>query len=263
MPTYSRQAMQALVESSPAAVASHDKPAWTGLFGRHSRVEDPVGSQPVNAGNTDSIGRFYDTFIAPNRIRFEVHRDYAGPQSILRDLTIHIEMTPAVAVSVPMHLLYEIGEENGELKISRLAAHWELLPMLGQLLAKGVPAVHVSLSLTVRMFRQLGLAGVVGFSRAALTPRGKHYRLLDQLLTAINCQDHSAVKGCFASEELAVTDSNAQKLPLASLKGISASKRIAAGRWITASVKLAGTPAVLVGEICPDRHKLLRCELYR
>ena len=62
---------------------------------------------------TDAIARFYDTFIAPNDIAFDVAHDFAGPATVLRDLTITITMSTGARVRVPMHLRYEVVEENG------------------------------------------------------------------------------------------------------------------------------------------------------
>ena len=130
-----------LVERSPAAVRAHDKQAWLALFAIHHVVEDPVGSTPHRTGVPGNRGRqrgaaplsrFYDTFIAANDIRFHVDRNIVCGLHVVRDLTIEIAMSPQVTVHVPMHLLYELTEEGGELRISRLAAHWELWPMLRQ-----------------------------------------------------------------------------------------------------------------------------------
>ena len=74
----------ALIEKSPAAVAVQNKAAWMDIFARYSLVEDPVGSTPHLSGVYDCrqgyrgrerLSRFYDTFIAPNKIRFQVDRD--------------------------------------------------------------------------------------------------------------------------------------------------------------------------------------------
>jgi hypothetical protein len=167
-----RDACLALAERSPAAVAVHDKAAWLALFTRYNIVEDPVGSRPHLSGTQDRrggsgddgpLGRFYDTFIAPNRIRFEVVRDVVCGPIVVRDLTIEIEMAPRVTVRTPMHLLYELREEGGELRIFRLAAHWELLPALRQQMAAGVDGLGPGLAAGWRMLRYLGIGGTWGF----------------------------------------------------------------------------------------------------
>lgn len=111
----------ALVEKSPEAVAVHDKNAWLALFAQYHVVEDPVGSTAHVGGiydgksglrGTAKLARFFDTFIAPNKICFEVTKDIVCDTHVLRDLTIHIAMSDKVQVHVPMHLLYELCEEK-------------------------------------------------------------------------------------------------------------------------------------------------------
>ena len=204
MTAFTPRDLLALIERSPAAVAAHDRSHWLALFARDGVIEDPVGSRPVRVSMAGATERFYETFIAPNDIRFEVQADYVGPQQVLRDLTIHIRMAPAVTVLVPMHLRYEITSEDGSPKISHLAAHWELVPMMGQLLGKGLPAWPVMANMSIRMLQQLGLAGLLGFSRAALTPRRRHGRLLDALIHALQMQSYPALAQCFATADVLV-----------------------------------------------------------
>lgn len=165
-----------IVEASPEAVAIHDKVAWMAIFAQYHVVEDPVGSKPHIGGLYDAtngvrghgaLSRFYDTFIAPNKISFAVDQDYVLNNHVVRDLTIHLEMSDSVQAQVPMHLLYELTEENDQWKILRLGAHWELVPMVMQLLGKGLAAVPVLSALTWRMLKLQGLSGMLGFSQAA------------------------------------------------------------------------------------------------
>ncbi len=165
----------ALVERSPAAVAAKDKAAWLALFASYNLVEDPVGSAPQITGiydrrhgyrGSDRLGRFFDTFIAPNTIRFHVDRDVVCGLHVVRDLTIEITMSPQVVVRVPVHLLYELTVEDDALKIFRLAAHWEFWPMLKQQTASGWPFVTVGCASAVRLLRHMGIAGMAGYMRA-------------------------------------------------------------------------------------------------
>ena len=103
-------------------MAAHDKQAWLGIFARDCVVEDPVGSAPhvsSSSGSDDGHGRnsplsrFYDTFIAANDIRFLVQRDIVCGLHVVRDLSLEITMSPDVCVCVPMHLLYELTEQDG------------------------------------------------------------------------------------------------------------------------------------------------------
>ena len=87
---FSKDQMLAVVNASPAAVAAHDKSQWLGLFSRQGIVEDPVGSaahvRKAGLQAVDPLDPFYETFIAPNDIRFEVERDLVcGRSSCLEE----------------------------------------------------------------------------------------------------------------------------------------------------------------------------------
>ena len=162
----------AVVEQSPQAVAVHDKTAWMSIFAQNHVVEDPVGSRPhlSDVGGAEphrALSRFYDTFIAPNKLAFDVKQDVVCGQHVVRDLAINLQMSDKVHAQVPMHLLYELSEEAGDYKVSRLAAHWEFMPMIMQLLKQGFAALPVLASLTVRMLKLQGVSGAMGFAKAA------------------------------------------------------------------------------------------------
>ncbi len=197
------------VEKSPAAVAIHDKKAWMSIFGQYHIVEDPVGSSPHVGGLYDAkdaerghgaLGRFFDTFIAPNKLSFDVQQDIVCGQHVVRDLTINIEMSPTIKASVPMHLLYELGQEDGEWKVVRLAAHWELIPMVMQLLKKGFACAGVLFDLTLRMFKYQGVRGILGFSAAALNVGNKGRHQMQEFVAAFNQKDLSRLMATCSSD---------------------------------------------------------------
>lgn len=245
------QLLLAQIEKSPAAVAIHDKSAWMSIFAKYHIVEDPVGSTPHVSGIYDAkegargngpLSRFFDTFIAPNTISFDVKKDIVCANHVVRDLTINIQMSEKVSAQVPMHLLYELVQENGEWKIVHLAAHWELVPMVMQLLGKGFSCFGVLGSLTLRMVKFQGLIGMLGFSKAAFNI-GKQGKLCVKAFEkAWNEQNLADFMGCFAS------DANAVYWPLGAVpinpsqlfeqrKGkITFTKVMAAGDCVTASV---------------------------
>jgi hypothetical protein len=165
-PMATAHALIAFVDGSPEAVMRHDRVGWIALFADDCLIEDPVGARPHRAGDRAVIGRFHDTFIAPNQIIFHRGRDYVDGLDVLRDLSLEIRMAPGVAIHVPMFLVYELTEESGALRIKRLAAHWELPPMVQALLRCGIPAVRPALALGTRMLRLQGVSGTLGFLRA-------------------------------------------------------------------------------------------------
>ncbi len=107
---------------------------WLGIFGSLHVVEDPVGSRPVRSSESGGLGRFWDTFIAPNKIEFEVVNDWIDGFDVVRDVTIVTTLRPGVVVRTPAHLLYETAYEDGVLKVRRMAAHWEPRPVYRQLM---------------------------------------------------------------------------------------------------------------------------------
>ncbi|MBI2382542.1 MAG: nuclear transport factor 2 family protein [Gammaproteobacteria bacterium] len=150
-------------KASPAAVAVHDRAGWLALYASDGLVNDPVGSRP-HVGRA-ALERFYDTFIAPNAIRFRSNQDLVCGSTVVRDVTIQTTMPSGLRLDVPAHLLYEIAEEGGALRIRRLYAHWELLPMVGQALRTGFKGLWTFTALSGRMLARQGLGGVFGFMR--------------------------------------------------------------------------------------------------
>lgn len=161
------------VQGSPDAVTAGDKDGWVNLYARDGVVNDPVGSTP-HVGKA-AIARFYDTFIAPNTINFHVDNDVVSGMSVVRDLSLETIMSTGATLNVPMHLRYDLVEENEVLKIQRLEAHWELTTMIRQLLGAGSSGLIASAKLTPQLIGNQGVAGVVGFMRGlqGVGSRGK------------------------------------------------------------------------------------------
>lgn len=236
----------AVVEQSPAAVAQHDKAAWMALFADNNTVEDPVGSAPhvTVAGelpSNDHLSRFYETFIAPNRIRFHVDQDIVSGLHVMRDLTIEIAMSSKVTVRVPVHLLYELTQQGEELKISRLAAHWELRPMLLQQLSAGSGFIGVGLASGIRMLRHLGLRGTAGFMRALSGAGEEGKQQVRELIRCCNHKDAAAVEQLLLHQNIEVSlptaDGNFPIGQLAAQEGtLRVSKILSAGETVSATV---------------------------
>jgi len=240
----------ALVERSPAAVARHDQAAWMQLFARYSVVEDPVGSAPHINGifdghsgyrSTDRLRRFYETFIAPNTIQFHVDRDIVCGLHVVRDLTIEITMAPLVVVRVPMHLLYELTVEWRELKIFRLAAHWELRPMLQQQMAAGWRFLKVGNASALRMVRHQGFAGMAGFMRALRSVGEAGKARAVRFAECFNAGDAVAFASLFATPDIEIGFPYAgRKIPVLDCVSeggeLKLSKLLAAGNMVSATV---------------------------
>lgn len=234
----------ALVERSPAAVAAHDRDAWLGLFASDAVVEDPVGSAPQRRvpGGKDPLVGFYECFIAPNTVRFLPGRDIVCGLHVMRDLSLEITLSPRVTVQVPMHLLYELKEEAGELKIARLAAHWELAAMARQQRSRGIASLGTGIVSTWRLLRHLGPSGLAGFARARHSVGDAGRALVPEFCRRFTGGDSQGVLRLFESPDAPVHFPWAgQELTaeqFVALAGeLHADKVIAAGRVVSATLQ--------------------------
>lgn len=242
----SEQALLDTVKASPAAVAAHDKQAWLDLFTHDAEVNDPIGSR-AHAGGY-AIERFYETFIAPNKIRFEVQQDVVCGHTVVRDVSIVTVMPTGLTVSVPTHIRYEMAESPQGPKIRRLYAHWELAPMVWQTLRTGLLGLRTYMRLSWRMIRCQGLAGVLGFMRgfAGVGRRGKRRaESFLQALTQTEAPEGRDLLASGAALELPAGSSVSLSELAQRTQGISWTKVIAAGRHVSASIVLHGQRGVL------------------
>ncbi|UGT41348.1 ketosteroid isomerase family protein [Nocardia yamanashiensis] len=228
----------ATVEASPAAVGAHDKAAWVGLFADNGSVEDPVGSRP-HIGRA-AIERFYETFIAPNGIAFDVTNDVVCGTTVFRDLTIATTMSTGVTLHVPMHLRYDLAEVEGALRIAVLRAHWELPGMIAQLMGSGVQGLLAGAKLGPQLLGNQGVGGALGFMRGMRSVGANGKRAAGQLLDAFARGEVPATRAVLAPvPKLVWADGDAMSLEdfTTRAKGLRWSKPIAAGRHVTASVE--------------------------
>ncbi len=187
--SYSQKDRLDAAKASPEAVANHDKEKWLSLFARQAVVEDPVGSAPHWRGNgrgNVSLDRFYETFIAPNTISFDSHMDIVTNDMVVRDVTIEISSSSGAAAHVNAYVFYELTEEDYHIKITRLAAYWELMPMVKQVIGSGLSGLQMMISLGFRMLRIQGLSGVLGYMKGfrGVGRRGK--RAVEEFVNAVN-----------------------------------------------------------------------------
>lgn len=249
------------VLKSPQAVAAKDQQAWIGIFAHYSLVEDPVGSPPHVSGVYDSLAgyrgngplqRFHSTFIAPYEIIFHVDRDVVVGCRVVRDLTIEIRMSAKVVVHVPMHLVYELLEENGELKIFRLAAHWEMMPSLKQQMSFGRDSVLAGIMAGFRMCRYLGLGGTVGFMRAIRSVGDQGKQFVDTFVHFLNGGNAEGLAGLMDDDRGALLyegkDITAENLASAGLS-VSTGKILAAGNFVSASCRVSSPQGELHGVV--------------
>lgn len=252
----------AFVSRSPELCAAHDRAGWVGLFASDGQVNDPVGSQPHNG--RAAIERFYDTFIAPNALSFNVQNDVVCGMWVMRDLSIRSVMATGLMLDVPMHLRYQLVEENG-LKVRRIYAHWELPVMMRQVLRGGWNGLRTSLELTPRLLKHQGWRGLLGFMRGyfGIGRRGK--RTLESLLAALAHGNEAAARALLEPNcALEAPAGTAVTLPelLERLRGAESRKFIGAGNFASASVKLGPAQGVALCRFDHDPRHISGLQLF-
>jgi len=220
----------ALVRSSPTYVGAHDKAGWLGIFGRHHVVEDPVGSRPVRSADPGALSRFWDAFIAPNDIEFQVAQDWVDGFDVVRDVTIVTTLPNGVQVRTPAHLIYQTGHEDGTLKVRRMAAYWEPTPVYRQLMRPTRDHASAAVGQMAHIFRTLGIGQSLQFVGAArhLGTRRKRV-VLDELAA----------------------------------QGIThVPKLIASAYSVTASCTLNDSPAAVIAQFAPRSRTIVDLSIY-
>ncbi len=262
---FSRAQLLASAKASPAAVASHDKKAWLELFSSDAEVHDPVGSQ-AHCG-PEALDRFYETFIAPNQIHFNVERDIVCDSTVVRDLVIETKMggTP-LQVNVPLFIRYEIIEQNGEPKVHRLYAHWELLPMMTQqVFSQGLGAGMIALvKLSQNMIRHQGLRGALGFSRAFGGAGAKAKRTVTSFLQAMAAGDDMRASTLLRTPcPLSHAGRTSKLAELGqSMRDMQWRKMLAGGAHVCVALQMDQTPAVALFDMAPDGRQITRLRIY-
>ncbi|QLY30616.1 nuclear transport factor 2 family protein [Nocardia huaxiensis] len=233
----------ATVEASPRAVGLHDKASWVGLFAENASVEDPVGSRP-NIGRA-AIDRFYDTFIGPNGIVFDVEHDVVCGMTVFRDLTIATTMfssdtATGVTLHVPMHLRYDLADTGDDVKIRALRAHWELPGMIAQLMGSGAQGLLAGAKLGPQLLGNQGVGGALGFMQGMRGVGAKGKQAAGRLLDAVGRADIAGARTTLVSvPRLEWANGDAMSLEdfTTRARGLRWSKPIAAGRHVTATVE--------------------------
>jgi Nuclear transport factor 2 (NTF2) domain len=256
-------AVLAAVERSPEAAAAHDRTAWVGLFTTDGRIEDPVGSRP-HVGPAE-IGRFYDTFIGPRDITFHRDLDVVRDAAVVRDLDLEVAMGSAVTMVIPAFLRYDLREVDGEWKIARLRAYWELPAMMLRFLRNGASALPATIQLSQALIRNQRLRGSVGFAAGFRRVGSRHKELVDSLVNAIARADTAAALRTLSSAA-AITfgdDKSANVADLvARLPGASAPKLIAAGATVAASISSPQGRGVMFADVARRGNEIHRIRYF-
>lgn len=188
-------------------MAKHDKSSWLSLFGKSGIIEDPVGAAPhvrgtAESGEADPLDRFYETFIAPNKIAMESQLDVVAGGEVARDVVIRTELQNGARLNVAAYLLYQVAPEAGALRIQRLAAHWDLPRMSLQVMTGGLRGFVAMNQVTLRMLRCQGVGGVVNYMRGMFQGIfGRGITAVGKLTEALNHRDAQGLGELFIEHD--------------------------------------------------------------
>ncbi|HWE26716.1 MAG TPA: hypothetical protein VHB97_01885, partial [Polyangia bacterium] len=165
---------------------------------------------------TGAIGRFWDVFIGPNDIRFEVRGDYTLGSSVFRDIVIHTKIAGAFQLDVPAYLLYQLDDTTGTLQIARLSAHWDLARMSLGAMKLGPKAWIAMTAMFGRMLKLMGVPWVAGYLSSLWKGiGGRGLASVKQLATAVEARDSHGLEALLepsAVVELGIVEAPARDL---------------------------------------------------
>ena len=193
-----------LAKESPIRVAAHDKAGWLALFARTAEIEDPVGSSPYkrNGSTPDPLELFYETLIAPNGIDMKSALDVVAGNEVARDVMIRTTMPNGSVTDVAAYLLYEIVSEDGELRLGRIGAHWEMGRTLLGTMAQGMRGLASVMAVSWRMLRVQGFWGMMGYSRGMLPGIGEQGTdAVEKFVVAVAGHDTQAMAKLFTEHD--------------------------------------------------------------
>lgn len=236
--TMSPDEVRAVVERSPALVLAQDKAGWLDLFVEGGIVNDPVGTAPnvrgarEDAQGQDDLGRFWDTFIRGNEIRFEVLGDWFAGRELARDVLIHTKLSTGLQIVVPAHLVYEVDGT----KVRSMRAVWDLRKRTSGALTSGWLGFKTLMVMGWTMLASMGLGGTLAYSRGMLVGIfGQGRRTVDALVAAVRAKDAAGLAALFAPGAVVEAPAGKEVEPAAlvdALPSLSAEQATPAG-WTT------------------------------
>jgi hypothetical protein len=260
---FTRADMLAAAERSPAAAGARDRRAWVGLFTPDGCIEDPVGSTPHRG--VAAIGRFYDTFIGPRKIRFHPNIDIVVDSTVVRDGELEVTMASTFTLRVPIYIRYDLQDAGGELKITALSAFWELPAMVGEFLRGGLRAVPAGLLLSKLLVTNQGLVGTLGFLGAFRGVGSGAKGVVERFLDAASAGDEVGMRRRL-SGKVRITSGDDRQLSAADLlrhlSGAQWRKLVRSGHAVVAAVERAGQRSVVFTEIGSEPIAITRIRVF-
>ncbi len=109
----------------------HAKQRWLALFADDAIIEDPIGPSPVDPEGKghrakEGISAFWDLFITPHQLKFDIARSYAVGNEVAFVGTVTASIDGRTLATVDGVFTYKI---NAAGKIVAYRAYWEFEQM--------------------------------------------------------------------------------------------------------------------------------------
>ena len=270
----------ALVDRSPELVGKHDREGWLNLFSMNAIVQDPVGAGPNRKDKDmrkgkDALGRFYDIFIGPNKIKFDVHQDVVVGDEMVREVSIHTTLPNGAITIVHCFLIYKIVEENGQLKFESLRAHWDFgknaMALMKNNGLKGMTGSTVQFYTMIKVQGMKRIIEYMGAMYKGILKKG--IKAANAFAAAVNAKDEAAFAKLFdtvAVIEFPVGGKNVAASDF--LKGAGKDvklelKALRSGGWFTSGavdVTMGGSSkhGVVFFEFSPKTKKIINARFF-
>jgi hypothetical protein len=124
---------------------------------------------------------------------------------VARDVVINTVLSNGMVTDVAAYLLYEIVEEDGALRLSRIGAHWEMTQTLLSTMSQGLRGLSSVMAVSWRLLRVQGLIGMMGYSRGILPGiGGAGVTTLEKFAQAVSDRDAHELQALFVENDAAV-----------------------------------------------------------
>jgi len=109
-------------------VQARDKEAWLALMADDVLFEDPIGVAPTNptgdgVRGKQALGEFFDTTMAPNTIKIEVHESFAAGSESAHLMTLRTTFPGGTTLGVHGIFTYRVNDEG---LLTNLRGYWSM-----------------------------------------------------------------------------------------------------------------------------------------
>ena len=109
--------------------------------------------------------------------------DIVSGTTVVRDLTLEIQMAPDVRLMVPTFIRYDLQAAESGWRIASLRAYWELPVMVTEFLHDRLKSVPVVLRLCGALLRNQGISGSARYLSGLRGQGRSGKRLVEQALS--------------------------------------------------------------------------------